>query len=86
MTVDDDFWKDAPIPTIGRRIKVYFLRLVLLPILIISIIYEIIDLKISFGKFNAIGVEEEDLNKFRKRHHFSRALTYLYSNECLYGY
>ena len=50
MTVDDDYWKNVPEPTIGRRIIVYFLRVALFPILIISVIYELIDLKISFGK------------------------------------
>ena len=79
MTVDDDYWKNVPEPTIGRRIIVYFLRVALFPILIISVIYELIDLKISFGKYNGIGVEEKELNKFRKRHPISKYIHYIYS-------
>ena len=86
MTVDDDFWDDVPKLTVRRKILVYFLRVVLLPILIIDVIYGLIDLKISFGNFNAIGAKEEDLYKFRERHPFSRVITYLYSSECLYGW
>ena len=79
MTVDDDYWKNMPEPTIGRRIIVYFLRVALFPILIISVIYVLIDLKISFGKYNGIGVEEKELNKFRKRHPISKYIHYIYS-------
>lgn len=79
MTVDDDYWKNIPEPTTGRRIIVYFLRVALFPILIISVIYELIDLKISFGKYNGIGVEEKELNKFRKRHPISKYIHYIYS-------
>ena len=79
MTVDDDYWKNIPEPTIGRRIIVYFLRVALFPILIISVIYVLIDLKISFGKYNGIGVEEKELNKFRKRHPISKYIHYIYS-------
>ena len=79
MTVDDNYWNNIPEPTIGRRIIVYFLRVALFPILIISVIYELIDLKISFGKYNGIGVEEKELNKFRKRHPISKYIHYIYS-------
>ena len=79
MVVDDDYWKNMPEPTIGRRIIVYFLRVALFPILIISVIYVLIDLKISFGKYNGIGVEEKELNKFRKRHPISRYIHCIYS-------
>ena len=41
MTVDDNYWNNIPEPTIGRRIIVYFLRVALFPILIISVIYEL---------------------------------------------
>ena len=79
MVVDDDYWKNMPEPTIGRRIIVYFLRVALFPILIISVIYVLIDLKISFGKYNGIGVEEKELNKFRKRHLISKYIHCMYS-------
>ena len=79
MTVDDDYWKNIPEPTIGRRIIVYFLRVALFPILIISVIYVLIDLKISFGQFNGIGVNEKELNKFRKRHPISKYIYRIYS-------
>ena len=77
MTVDDDYWKNIPEPTIGRRIIVYF-RVALFPILIICVIYELIDLKISFGKFNGIGVDEKELNNFRKRHPISKYIYIVY--------
>ena len=99
MEVDDEFWNDLPIVTVWKKILVYSLRIILLPIVLILLIWGMIDLMINFKELNYEDPNLDDLTrkqyhakerekreKISRRHPILNFLTRFYSHEYLYGY
>lgn len=88
MEIDEKFWDELPKVTVWKKLLVYFLRVVLIPILFILLISGIIDYWIYLLRTK--NVEEDKEIKLQEglanRHQVLNYLIEFYSHRYLYGY